>query len=55
LAGRKPEAKAEPAPKGDGDPFRNQVGLGREWIMRPVEGAEAKASGKRPRDEKRRG
>lgn len=39
---------AEPAPKGDGELRRNQVNLGRVWIMRPVVGAEAGTAGKRP-------
>jgi hypothetical protein len=40
-AGRKPAVRAEPASKDDGEPCRNQVNLGRAWLMRPVEDAEA--------------
>ena len=55
IGGVKPAAKAKPALKGDGEPFRNQENLGRDWLRRPVVGAEARAVGKRPRDEKQRG
>lgn len=48
LAGVKPAATAKPAPKGDGEPCRNQVDLGRAWLMCPVVGAEAGTAGKRP-------
>ncbi|MBA7593341.1 MAG: hypothetical protein E3J80_01330 [Hadesarchaea archaeon] len=54
FGGGKPAAKAKPALKGDGEPLRNQEYLGRDWLRRPVVGAEARAVGKRPRDEKRR-
>ncbi|MFQ6129660.1 MAG: hypothetical protein ACE5OT_02485 [Candidatus Hadarchaeaceae archaeon] len=54
FGGGKPAAKAKPALKGDGEPLRNQEDLGRDWLMRPVVGAEARAVGKRPQDEKRR-
>jgi hypothetical protein len=53
LAGKKPAVRAKPMSKGDGEPCRNQVNLGRAWLMRPVEDAEARTAGKRPPDEKR--
>ncbi len=55
MAERKPAVTAEPAPKGGGEPCRNQGNLGRARLMRPVVGAEARTAGKRPRDEKRWG
>jgi len=48
FGGGKPAAKAKPALKGDGEPLRNQEYLGRDWLRRPVVGAEARAVGKRP-------
>ncbi len=48
IGGEKPASKAKLVLKGDGEPFRNQEYLGRDWIRRPVVGAEARAVRKRP-------
>lgn len=52
MAGRKPAETAELVPKGDRESCRNQVNLGRAWLMRPVVGAEAGTAGERPQKRK---